>query len=133
MLDSRTKASGFYRGDAARLVSEAARLPAEPAQVEEPSPPEAPPAPSPVIALTPATPPVLLDDPQRPPLTPSAPINQNLRAPRPEPEDDFDDDPASYWTMKREKTKKQHTPKNAAGAIAALGIDALFIKDLLGL
>ncbi len=130
MLDSRTKATGFYRGDAARLVSEAARLPAEPAQLQDPDPiAEVPPAPSAAVAPTPA---VTLDEPQRPPLAPQAPTNQNIRAPRPEPVD-FDDDEPARWTTGRILAWILLAPWYATIAIAALGVDVLFVKDLFGL
>jgi len=132
MLDSR-KATGFYRGDAARLVSEAARLPSDPAQApEEPIPePAAPPEPT----LPPASigaPAVVLDDPQRPLLSPEPPTNQNLRAARPHP-DELDYDEPSHWTVGRIVAWVLLGPWYVAVAAASLGLDALFVKDLLGL
>jgi hypothetical protein len=126
MLDSRTKATGFYRGDAARLVSEAARLPAEPAQVPEQQPiAEAAPA----VVPTPA---VTLDEPQRPLLAPEPPTNQNIRAPRPDPIE-FDDDEPARWTTGRIVAWILLAPWYATIAVAALGVDVLFVKDLFGL
>ncbi len=131
MLDSRTKATGFYRGDAARLVSDAARLPAESAQEPElEAIPEAAPAPTTGAIGAPA---VVLDDPQRPPLSPEPPTNQNLRAARPRTEGfDYEDEP-SRWTPRRVVAWMLLAPWYAAIAVASLGIDVLFVKDLLGL
>lgn len=133
MLDSRTKATGFYRGDAARLVSEAARLPAEPGQASEPEAiPEPPPQPaSPPAAI--GAPAVILDDPQRPLLSPEPPTNQNLRAARPKPEEfEYEDEP-SRWTAGRIVAWILLAPWYVLIAAASVGLDALFVKDLLGL
>jgi hypothetical protein len=130
-LDSRTKATGFYRGDAARLVSDAARLPADLSQEPEPEA-VAQPAPAPQTATI-GAPAVVLDDPQRPLLSPEPPTNQNLRAARPPAEEfDYEDEP-SRWSPGRIVAWVLLAPWYAAIAIASLGIDVLFVKDLLGL
>src|SRR3569833_1190285 len=125
MLDSR-KATGFYRGDAARLVSEAARLPRDPAQAPEPEPipePAAPPEPAPPPASI-GAPAVVLDDPQRPLLSPEPPTNQNLRVARPLPQEfDYDDEP-SPWTTGRIVAWILLAPWYVAIAVASLGLDA---------
>jgi hypothetical protein len=131
MLDSRTKASGFYRGDAARLVTEAARLPVEPVLAIEPERISEP-DPSPAIAAI-GAPAVVLDDPQRPLLSPEPPTNQNLRAPRPQPEElEYDEEPPR-WKLGRAIAWVLLAPWYGAIAVASVGVDVLFIKDLLGL
>ena len=130
MLDSRKATTGFYRGDAARLVSEAARLPAddlaEAAAVAE----------APLVSATAASigaPAVVLDDPQRPPLSPEPPTNQNLRVARPRAEELVDEEEPSSWAVGRVVAWIILAPWYLAMIAAAVGIDALFVKDLLGL
>lgn len=132
MLDSRKAATGFYRGDAARLVSEAARMPTEPAQAPEPEPiPE--PTPPPAVATI-GAPAVVLDEPQRPPLSPQPPTNQNVRAARPEPEQlEYEDDETSPWTIGRIVARIVLAPWYIVIAAASVGLLVLFFKDLLGL
>ena len=135
MLDSRKATTGFYRGDAARLVSEAARLPTEPVEAPEPEP-----IPEPAAAAEPVPPPaaigapaVVLDEPQRPLLRPEPPTNQNLCAPRPQPEElDYEDEP-SRWTAGRIVAWILLAPWYVVIAAASVGLDALFVKDMLGL
>jgi hypothetical protein len=129
MLDSR-KATGFYRGDAARLVSEAARLPAddlaEAAAVAE----------APLVSATAATigaPAVVLDDPQRPPLSPEPPTNQNLRVARPRAEQLVDEEEPSSWAVGRVVAWILLAPWYVAVAVASVGLDVLIVKDLFGL
>lgn len=129
MLDSR-KATGFYRGDAARLVSEAARLPAddlaEAAVVAE----------APLVSATAATigaPAVVLDDPQRPPLSPEPPTNQNLRVARPRAEELVDEEEPSSWAVGRVVAWILLAPWYVAVAVASVGLDVLIVKDLFGL
>lgn len=129
MLDSR-KATGFYRGDAARLVSEAARLPAddlaEAAAVAE----------APLVSATAASigaPAVVLDDPQRPPLSPEPPTNQNLRVARPRAEELVDEEEPSSWAVGRVVAWILLAPWYVAVAVASVGLDVLIVKDLFGL
>jgi hypothetical protein len=67
----KTRTTGFYRDDAARLAAQAARI----------APPD-----EPVLRARPAsdsrTPQILLDEPSRPPLAPEPAINQNRAASR---------------------------------------------------
>lgn len=129
MLDSR-KATGFYRGDAARLVSEAARLPAddlaEAAAVAE----------APLVSATAASigaPAVVLDDPQRPPLSPEPPTNQNLRVARPRAEELVDEEEPSSWAVGRVVAWILLAPWYVAVAVASVGLDVMIVKDLFGL
>ena len=119
-MDSKTKSvGGFYSEEAARIVSEAARA-------QAPSP-AVPPAPAPA-APAPIAPAVMLGEPQRPPLTPEPAINQNLVAPRPAPialEPRLSVGRVVAWIIL--------APWYLAMIAAAVGIDALFVKDLLGL
>ena len=71
-MSVKTRTTGFYRDDAARIAAQAASI----------APPEAPglrqrPAPSESRA-----PKVLIDEPARPPLAPEPAINENHVAPR---------------------------------------------------
>lgn len=130
MLDSR-KATGFYRGDAARLVSEAARLPAEPAQAPDTEPIPEPAPPPAVVAI--GAPAVVLDDPQRPPLSPQPPTNQNLRAERPRAQDlEDEEDGQAPWPVARVVAWIILAPWYVAIAAASFGLDILFVKDLIG-
>jgi hypothetical protein len=65
-VGARTRISGFYRDDAARIAADAARI-ASPT-------PDAPPT-APVVR---ATPPISIDEPTRAPLAPRQPTNQNV-------------------------------------------------------
>ena len=78
-----------------------------------------------------SAPPVRLDDPQRPPLTPAPPTNQNVRAARPEPAE-FDVEPPR-WTTGRILAWVLLAPWYVGVALAAVGLDVLFVKDLFGL
>jgi hypothetical protein len=125
-VDVKTKSvGGFYSEEAARIVSEAARA-------QQPAPiataPIAPPAPP--ARLAPTIPAVLPDEVQRPPLTPEPAINQNLVAPRPLP---IEDEPREPIGIGRIVAWIILAPWYLAMIAAAIGIDALFVKDLLGL
>lgn len=121
-MDSKTKSvGGFYSEEAARIVSEAAR-----AQAPSPAVPTAP-APA---APAPIAPAVMLGEPQRPPLTPEPAINQNLVAPRPAP---IALEPRPRLSVGRVVAWIILAPWYLAMIAAAVGIDALFVKDLLGL
>jgi hypothetical protein len=66
----KTRTTGFYRDDAARIAAQAARI----------APPD-----EPVLRPRPAesrTPQILLDEPSRPPLAPEPAINENRATPR---------------------------------------------------
>lgn len=118
--------SGFYSDEAARIVSDAARAPQQ--AVKPPSAePLAPPPPAPIA--TPIVPEVLLDEPQRPPLTPEPAINQNDSAPRPRA---YPPEPRRV-SMGRVVAWVLLAPWYATMLVAALGIDAMFVKDMLGL
>ena len=121
LLDGRTKATGFYREDAARIVSEAAKLPqtAPEAGVSQAQPQPAE-SQAPVISI---------DDPQRPLLRPEPALNQNLRATRNYP----DERPERQWSAARVLAWIVFAPWYLAMIVVALGIDVLFIKDLLHL
>ena len=90
------------------------------------------------LALAPSeaaigAPAVVLDEPQRPLLRPEPPTNQNLRAPRPQPEElDYEDEP-SRWTAGRIVAWILLAPWYVVIAAASVGLDALFVKDMLGL
>ena len=125
-MDLKTKSvGGFYSEEAAAIVSEAARA-------QQPAPKSAAlagPA-APLTAPAPAIPPVMLDEPQRPPLTPEPAINQNFVAPRPaigEPE------PGQRVGIGRIVAWIVLAPWYLAMVAAAVGLDVLFVKDLLGL
>ncbi|MEO8758348.1 MAG: hypothetical protein ABI398_11440 [Devosia sp.] len=114
--------SGFYSDEAVRIVSDAARAPqqaAKPASAEPVAPPPRPP-----IAFD-----VLLDEPKRPPLTPEPAINQNDAVPRPQA---YPPEPRRV-SMGRVVAWVLLAPWYAAMLVGALGIDAMFVKDLLGL
>ena len=66
-MGAKSKVAGFYRDDAARMAAEAARTKG----TDRPEPEILAPS------GTPATPSVLIDDPQRPALAPDRAINQN--------------------------------------------------------
>lgn len=122
MLDVKPKATGFYREDAARLAAEAARVPADEKQSET-----APVAP--VVAAPAAAPVIRVDEPDRPLLAPEPATNQNLRARRPVAVDPEPHQPLGFgkivaWVLL--------APWYVAMAAAAVGVDVLFVKDLLG-
>ncbi len=125
-MDVKPKTTGFYREDAARLAVEAARVPTE-ARQSEPLPGPVAPA-APVLAAPASAPIIRIDEPERPLLAPEPATNQNLRATRPatvEPEHR----PLGFgkivaWVLL--------APWYVAMAAAAVGVDVLFVKDLLG-
>lgn len=138
----KTKVTGeFYREDAARIASEAARL--KPLADEAPANPAGP-------AFVPR---VLLDEPQRAPLAPQPAVNQNVPPREPplvalrtavaapaqrdlrvqEERFDQDDDERPRWRMLRIIAWIVLAPLYVGVALAAVGINALFVKDLLGL
>jgi hypothetical protein len=109
---------GFYREEAVRLASDAARAPQQPAKAEQPAPVYVPP--------------ILAVEPARGPLVPELPSNQNAAA----------DLRRSQYEAELER------PRRSVGRVLALivmlplylvvgalsiGIIALFVKDLLGL
>lgn len=110
---------GFYREDAARLASEAARGPRPTGEV-------------PRLAVRPAVavPMVEPDAPERPRLRPRPASNQNLRAPR---IDSYDEsDARRAWSAGRVVAWVLLAPWYAATAIGAIGVDLMFLKDMLG-
>ena len=110
------ESGGFYREEAARLASEAAR-----AQKPPPEPPK-PPAPPPYI------PPVLNAEPNRPVLAPEPASNQNIV--------DEDIRPRAErrtWTAGRILAWIILLPLYVTMAAVSLGLIGLFAKDLLGL
>jgi hypothetical protein len=121
VLDGKTKATGFYREDAARIVSEAARLPqAAPdgsASKAQPQPVE------------PRAPAISIDEPQRPLLKPEPALNQNLRARR----DTVTDEPERRWNVARAVAWIVFAPWYVAMVFVSLGVDALFIEHMLHL
>lgn len=124
---------GFYREDAARLASEAARAPRQPdialapaalelaAAVQEPAPQRPP--------VEPAIPPIEVD---RPRLRPDPPDNQNVRRPRPVARVDESEDEPHRWGPGRILAWILLAPWYVTMAVAAIGVDVLFVKDLLG-
>lgn len=124
-MDGTAKTTGnFYRDDAARVALEAAL---RPAQIDSAAPQRD----------ASYVPPVLLIEPQRPLLKPQPAINQNA----PQPEDrreavgdvliDADDSPwDSAWRIVAWVVL---APWYLGVALAALGIDILFAKDLISL
>jgi hypothetical protein len=140
---------GFYSDEAARLALEAARRPQQPAApalkaVEQP--------PKLAEAAPPAyVPPILLDEPQRPPLSPEPALNQNSRRERAEPildaparparplrraeiylgDDDAGDD--RHVSIARVIAWVILGPWGLAMLAASLAILALFARNLVGL
>ena len=118
---------GFYREDAARLASEAARAPKQQQEAAPvPATPE-PPAPSP--SARPVIPAIEVD---RPRLRPDPADNQNVRRPRPVAEVDDADEP-HRWGFGRVVAWILLAPWYVTMVVAAIGVDVLFVKDLLGL
>jgi hypothetical protein len=136
----KTRVTGdFYREDAARIASEAARL--RPASAEKSAkPPEAAPA---------YVPPVLLDEPQRPLLVPEPPLNQNAARREPElvtPRSESLAPPRRREEPRTERYEEERPrpsflrtvawivllPLYLGVAAAAIGVNVLFVKDLLG-
>ena len=125
-MDGTAKTTGnFYRDDAARVALEAAL---RPAQIDSAAPQRD----------ASYVPPVLLIEPQRPLLKPQPAINQNT----PQPEDrrevagdvQIDSDDDSRWDSAwRIVAWVVLAPWYLGVALAALGIDILFAKDLIGL
>lgn len=108
---------GFYRDDAARLASEAARQPDRPVgSVSQPA------------AIAPA---VLLDEPARPPLRPGPARNQNTT---PALGERFEEtaEPRRHLGFGRILAWLLLAPLYAATAVASIGLDAMFVKELLG-
>jgi hypothetical protein len=118
VLDVKPKTTGgFYREDAVRLASEAARTPRR----------GAPPLPTlPRDAAAPA-----IDPEERGRLKPRPASNQNLRTPRPMA-DDEPDEPRSR-KLGRTVAWVLLAPWYMATVVGTIGIDVLFIKDMLGL
>lgn len=130
---------GFYREDAARLASEAARVPKQqevPLGPAAPAPVTAAPAsiaaaPEPPPQRIPAEPAIPAIEIDRPRLRPDPADNQNVRRPRPVTELDEDDEPRR-WGIGRIIAWVLLAPWYVAMAAAAIGVDVLFVKDLLG-
>ena len=116
-------AGGFYREDAARLASDAARTPKQQDVAPAPAAPEPQPLPA-----QPTIPAIEVD---RPRLRPDPADNQNTRRPRPVAGVDEDDEPRR-WGVGRVIAWILLAPWYAAMAAAAIGVDVLFVKDLLG-
>jgi hypothetical protein len=107
---------GFYREEAARLASEAAR---------RPFPPEA------AASAVPAyVPPVLTVEPERPLLAPEPATNQNLKVPL-APVTDRDD--RQPFGVGRVLARAILLPLYLVVGAVSLGIIGLFVKGLLGL
>jgi hypothetical protein len=123
-VDVKTKSvAGFYSEEAARIVSEAARS-------QQPAPKSAIPAPPAPPANT--IPRIRLDDPQRPLLRPEPAINQNSVA-APRPFDDLEFEPEPRIGVARIIAWIVLAPWYLAVIAGSIGIEALFVKDLLGL
>ena len=122
MLDVKPKTTGFYREDAAQLAVEAARVPPA-TQPDEPVPA------APIVASPNVAPDIRIDEPQRPLLAPEPATNQNLRATRP-----HDIEPEHHERIGVGKIVAWVllAPWYVAMAAAAVGVDVLFVKDLLG-
>jgi hypothetical protein len=125
----KTKAvDGFYDDEAARLAANAARA-------SDPSGRSA------GIAVQPPAyiPPILLDEPQRTPLRPEPPINQNIdldTRPRLRPSmpmDDADEADHPAFTIARLTAWILLAPLYLAMLAASVGVLVLFGKDLFGL
>ena len=118
---------GFYRDEAARLVSEAARAPWETENIVPEQPvPAAPPQPF--------IPEIMLEEPRRAPLTPEPPRNQNLRDTRPVADDhDEDEDDDHAPSLIRRIARLALLPIYLVVALASVGVVILFAKSVLGL
>jgi len=77
----------------------------------------------------PAVPSIDID---RPRLRPDPADNQNVRRPRPVAQMDEDDDEEHHWSVGRVVAGILLAPWDVAMAVAAGGVDILFVKDLLG-
>jgi hypothetical protein len=120
-LSGTTKTSGgFYRDEAARLVSEAARAPQRATELARP----------PSHINEPYIPPVMLEEPMRPPLTPDPAYNENQRSERPRRGESRT---GSSRAIAQLVARVMLAPWFVAVAVAAIGIDVMFIKALLGL
>jgi len=116
VLDVKPKTTGgFYREDAVRLASEAARTPKRGAL---------PPLARPSDAVVPS-----IEPDERVRLKPKPASNQNLRAPHPI-SDDLDE--PRNWTPGRVVAWVLLAPWYAVAVVGTIGIDVLFIKDMLG-
>ena len=71
-MSVKTRTTGFYRDDAARIAAEAAKI----------APPAEPTLKPPKASADPRTPPIFIDEPARPPLAPEPAINENRAAAR---------------------------------------------------
>jgi hypothetical protein len=122
----KTKAvDGFYDDEAARLAARAARASSPSARPVEVEPPA-------------YIPPILLDEPQRTPLRPEPPINQNLDLPaerrtRPPLQADDTDEDHPAFTIARMTAWILLAPWYLAMLAASIGVLVLFGKDLFGL
>lgn len=115
---------GFYREDAARLASDAARTPRQ----QDAAPAPAAPQPQQPLPAQPAIPAIEVD---RPRLRPDPADNQNVRRPRPVGRSDEDDE-LRGWGVGRIIAWILLAPWYVTMAAAAIGVDVLFVKDLLG-
>lgn len=109
-VNAKTGSTGFYREDAARLASEAARRP--PQSLETPQ----------------AAPEVLLDEAQRPPLRPDPASNQNDRQAR------FSRLEVEYgrgFGLARVVAWVMLAPFYAATLVGSVGLNVVFIRGLL--
>lgn len=118
VLDVKPKTTGgFYREDAVRLASEAARIPKRGSQLP------------PARQIDTASPSIDLDERVR--LKPRPASNQNLRTPRPIADDEGDE--RRSRTFGRTVAWMLLAPWYAVTVVGTIGIDVLFIKDMLGL
>ena len=127
-MDVKPKTTGFYREEAARLALDAARVPPA-TKPSEPAPIAAAPV-APVVPTPKAAPVIVLDEPQRPLLAPEPATNQNLRATRPEI---AEPEPHQRIGLGKIVAWVLLAPWYVTMAAAAVGVDVLFVKDLLGL
>ncbi|HVY50366.1 MAG TPA: hypothetical protein VHA07_02280 [Devosia sp.] len=119
-MNAKTGSTGFYREDAARLASEAARRP----QQALAGPPAGRSAPSAEV-------PEVLLEPQRPLLAPEPATNQNepRRARPPEPGDGLEH--ARSGGLGRIVAWILLAPLYTGTLVVAVGIDVMFIRGLL--
>ena len=119
-MDVKAKSvTGFYDDEAARIAKTAAQAPLAAKPIEKPVEPSS------------YVPPVRLDEPQRAPLTPEPPTNQNIRISTDAPAVR----PATRrgWRPVRVAAWVVLTPWYVAVAAASVALIFLFVKDLLGL
>jgi hypothetical protein len=122
---AKSKTTGFYRDDAAELAAGAARTSAPPA----PKPIQAPPAQPP----SDRAPPIRIIDPDRPPLKPQAPINQNLPVLRAYAATSIGTAPMPRKARpSRTVARVLIAPLYIAMALASAGVLLLFVKAWLG-